>query len=102
MPQIERLLEELTNAYGPPGFEGPVRTIMQRELAPLSDEIETDGMGSLIASLNGDANGPRVMMAAHMDELGLTLFMFSGLDQHHAERRTEVRILGRQPHCSTN
>ncbi|MSQ14788.1 MAG: M42 family peptidase [Dehalococcoidia bacterium] len=71
MPQIERLLEELTNAYGPPGFEGPVRAIMQRELAPLSDEMETDGMGSLIARLNGDANGPKIMMAAHMDELGL-------------------------------
>ncbi len=71
MPQIERLLEELTNAYGPSGFEGPVRAIMQRELSPLCDEMDTDGMGSLIARLNGDTNGPKIMMAAHMDELGL-------------------------------
>ncbi len=71
MPEIERLLGELTNAYGPSGFEGPVRAIMQRELGPLSDAMETDGMGSLIARLDGDPGGPKIMMAAHMDELGL-------------------------------
>ena len=39
MPRIQRLLEDLTNAYGPTGFEGPVREIMRRELAPLSNDI---------------------------------------------------------------
>ena len=34
VPQVQRLLEELTNAYGPTGFEGPVRSILQQELAP--------------------------------------------------------------------
>ena len=71
MPQVERLLEELTNAYGPTGFEGPVRAIMQRELSQLSDNMETDGMGSLIAHLRGGSDAPRIMMAAHMDEVGL-------------------------------
>ncbi|MBI2855504.1 MAG: M42 family peptidase, partial [Chloroflexi bacterium] len=72
MDDLELLLEELTNAYGPTGFEGPVRDIMQRELSPLCHDLETDGMGSLIGRLgNGDASGPRVMMAAHMDEVGL-------------------------------
>ena len=71
MPRVEHLLEELSNAYGPPGFEGPVRAIMRRELAPLAGELETDGIGSLIATLRGSAASPRVMMSAHMDEVGL-------------------------------
>lgn len=71
MPQVERLLEELTNAYGPSGFEGAVRSIMHRELSSLSLEVETDGMGSLIGCLNGSQDGPKIMMAAHMDEVGL-------------------------------
>ncbi len=71
MDDVERLLEEITNASGPTGFEGPVRSIMQRELSPLCDEMETDGIGSLIGRLGEVSDRPRVMMAAHMDEVGL-------------------------------
>jgi putative aminopeptidase FrvX len=71
MPRVQHLLEELTNAYGPTGFEGPVREIMRRELAPLSNDIETDGVGSLIVRYEGTSGSPRVMLAAHMDELGM-------------------------------
>ncbi|MEX2263933.1 MAG: M42 family metallopeptidase [Bryobacteraceae bacterium] len=69
--RVARLLEELTNAHGPSGFEGPVRAIARRELTPIANRIETDGLGSLIASIDGPAGSPRVMMAAHMDELGM-------------------------------
>ena len=72
MPEdVDQLLEDLTNAYGPTGFEGPVRAIMRRELTPIADEIETDALGSLISTLRGSSQAPRVMLAAHMDELGL-------------------------------
>lgn len=71
MDQIERLLEKLTNASGPTGFEEPVRAIMHQELSPISDTIETDGLGSLIAKLRGSSDTPKVMLAAHMDEVGL-------------------------------
>ncbi len=71
LDRVEKLLEELSNAFGPPGYEQDVRKIMRRELAPLTQSIETDGMGSLIAAVNKDARAPRIMMAAHMDELGL-------------------------------
>jgi len=71
LDRIERLLEELTNAPGPSGFEGPVRAIVRREITPLATSVETDGLGSLIATLKGSSDGPRVMMAAHMDELGM-------------------------------
>ena len=68
---VEQLLAELTNAHGPSGFEGPVRKIVRREFEPLADHLQTDGLGSLIARLDGTADGPRVMMAAHMDEVGM-------------------------------
>ena len=71
MDRIKDLLEELTNAYGPSGFEGPVRNIVQRELEPICDDLETDGLGSLISRLKGTSDAPKVMFAGHMDELGL-------------------------------
>lgn len=67
----ERLLERLSNAYGPVGFEGPVRAIVREELTGVADSLETDGLGSIIARLEGDAPAPRVLLTAHMDELGL-------------------------------
>ena len=71
MDDVEILLEELTNAHGPSGFEGPVRQIMQRELSVTTDSLETDGIGSLIARLGSNTENPRIMMAGHMDEVGL-------------------------------
>lgn len=68
---VELLLEELTNAHGPSGFEGPVRKIVRREFEPLTDHMETDGLGSVIGRLRGRAEAPRIMMTAHMDEVGM-------------------------------
>jgi putative aminopeptidase FrvX len=64
----EKLLAELADAPGPPGFEEAVRAIMVRELKPLAQKISYDGLGSVIAQ-HGSA-GPRIMLDAHMDELG--------------------------------
>ena len=65
------LLAELSSAPGPPGFEDSVRSIVQRELSPLVRTLETDGIGSLIAKLDGNKEHPRLMLSAHMDEVGL-------------------------------
>lgn len=65
------LLEELSNAHGPSGFEGPVREIMQREMAPLADRVEIDGLGSVIAVIEISKDAPNIMIAAHMDEVGM-------------------------------
>ena len=65
-----KLLEELSNAPAPSGYEGPVRNILRREFQAAGLEVSTDGMGSLIGVLRGPANGPRIMLAAHMDEVG--------------------------------
>lgn len=66
-----RLLQELTNAHGPSGFEGPVRAIMRREMKPLADRLETDGMGSLVGVIEHSEDAPNIMIAAHMDEVGM-------------------------------
>ncbi len=63
-----QLLRELANAPGPSGFEEPVRKIMVERMKPYADRISYDGLGSVIA-VQGMA-GPRVMVDAHMDELG--------------------------------
>lgn len=71
LDRTAKLLQDLSNAFGPSGYEEDVRTIMRRELAPFSDSLETDGLGSLIAVSKKSPDAPRVMMAAHMDELGM-------------------------------
>lgn len=65
--RTQALLKDLSEAVGPPGFEEPVRAIMVREMKPYG-ALSYDGLGSVILS-RGDA-GPRVMLDAHMDEVG--------------------------------
>ncbi|HMF91560.1 MAG TPA: M42 family peptidase, partial [Candidatus Angelobacter sp.] len=63
-----QLLQVLADAHGPSGFEEPVRKIMVDRMKPLSDKLSYDGLGSVIA-VQG-STGPRIMVDAHMDELG--------------------------------
>jgi putative aminopeptidase FrvX len=65
-----QLFQKLTNASGAPGFEGEVRDLLQSYLSPLSDEIVTDRLGSLFGKKAGPADGPKLMAAGHMDEVG--------------------------------
>ena len=62
------LLKDLADAAGPSGFEEPVRRIMVDQMRPLAETITYDGLGSVIATQG--RSGPRIMIAAHMDELG--------------------------------
>ncbi len=64
-----RLLEELAEAPGVPGEEDAVRQVLRRYLAPVA-KLEQDHLGSLIARRQGSALRPRVLLAAHMDEVG--------------------------------
>jgi putative aminopeptidase FrvX len=69
MSELKRLLEILSNAHGVSGYEGNIRQIIEEEIRPYVDEITTDKMGNLIATKKGGS--PVVMLAAHMDEIGL-------------------------------
>jgi putative aminopeptidase FrvX len=69
MDNTEKLLKEITEASGVPGYEGDVRAIMRRYLEDVA-VIEQDKMGSFIGKRVGESDRPRVMLAGHMDEIG--------------------------------
>lgn len=64
------LLTELAEAAGPSGFESPVRAIVQRELAT---NLSCCRSGSIICEAAGAQPGPRVMVSAHLDEVGFVV-----------------------------
>jgi putative aminopeptidase FrvX len=98
--RVVQLLQKLTNAPGPSGYEEPVAKIMVEEMKPLADKITYDRLGSVIA-VQGNT-GPKIMLDAHMDELGgmirritsngfLTMQMLGGwLDQALIDQRWTI------------
>jgi len=69
MPLNTPLLKRLIETPGVPGREERQREIAREELGALTDEVRTDPMGSVIGTKKG-RNDVRVMVAAHMDEIG--------------------------------
>jgi putative aminopeptidase FrvX len=67
--ELKGLLEKLSNAHGISGYEGGVRDIIKKIVKPCVDELRTDNFGNLITIKKGKS--PSVMIAAHMDEIGL-------------------------------
>jgi len=65
------LLEKLTNASGVSGFEDEIRQVIREELSPHADDLYTDTIGNLFAVKKGNETDLKVMVAAHMDEVGL-------------------------------
>lgn len=70
------LLKRLCETPGVSGQENAVRAVVLEELTPLVDEVTVDVMGSIIAVKKG-RGGPRVMLAAHMDEIGFMVKFIS-------------------------
>jgi len=79
------LLKELCETPGISGREERMRQVVVRELRPLTDTLEVDVMGNLVGLKRGDSKGPKVMIAAHMDEIG---FMVK-----HIDDRGFIRLL---------
>ncbi len=71
------MLKELTDANGIAGNEEEPRKVMKRLIEPYADKITYDGIGSLVAEKTGESNGPRIMIAGHLDEVG---FMVTRID----------------------
>lgn len=65
------LMKELSTTPGISGFEEKIADIIKRELKDCTDSIEEDEMGNVIATKKGKKNAPTVMLASHMDEIGL-------------------------------
>lgn len=64
------LFRNLTELQGAPGNEHAVRAFMKQELTKYADEIIQDNLGGVFGVKKGDENGPKVMVAGHMDEVG--------------------------------
>ncbi|MDE0584531.1 MAG: M42 family metallopeptidase [Planococcus sp. (in: firmicutes)] len=77
LDETQQMLKELTDANGIPGNERQSREVMKKYIEPFADTIETDNLGSLIAKKEGLADGPKIMVAGHLDEVG---FMISQID----------------------
>jgi len=77
---LSALLKRLTEAHGIAAYEAPVREIVKKEFAQYSHEVRVTKMGSVVGVRNGSGPAPRrkVMLCAHMDEIGL---MVTGVDQ---------------------
>ena len=74
-----RLLERLTNACAVSGDEGEVRKIVLKQVKPFADDVKVDAMGNVLVTCQGsDKNRLRVMVAAHMDEIGFMLIHDDG------------------------
>jgi len=64
------LLKRLCETPGVSGSEDLIRKVAAEEMRPLVDSISVDVMGSVIGVKKGSAEGPRIMIAAHIDEIG--------------------------------
>ena len=92
------LLKKLSEAFGPSGCEQEVRTILREELKDHISEWQRDALGNLIACKPAAA-GPRVMVAAHMDEVGLMISSVdsAGLLHFHKVGGIDDRVLVSKP-----
>lgn len=84
--RIKRWTEALMLIPGLAGFEGNVRRYIKAELKALGVESKTDMLGNLIATIEGEANLPSVMLIAHMDQLGLIVRKIEASGMIRAER----------------
>ena len=75
--EIVPFLRSLSEASGVSGYEDQVRDLVRETFATISDELRTDAMGSVIALKRGRGKEPRrrIMLAGHMDEIGLMVTM---------------------------
>ncbi len=67
------LLYDLTMLNAIPANEKQVRVYFESAVKNLADEVSYDNLGSIIAKKTGNAKGPKIMVAGHMDEIGFIL-----------------------------
>lgn len=79
------LLKRLCETPGIPSREERMRQLVAEELRPLTDTLDIDPMGNLIGFKKGASDGPRVMIAAHLDEIGFLV--------KHIDDRGFLRLL---------
>ena len=66
---VIELTKKLVETWGPPGYEHRIRDLIGKEVEELADETWVDGLGNLLCRVG--SGGKKVLIAAHMDEIGL-------------------------------
>jgi endoglucanase len=88
-----KLIKQLSDAFGVSGNEGPVRNIIKRHIKDHVDEISADKIGNLICKKNGKEKDHAIILAAHMDEIGL---MAREITKHGHIHFSMVGVLSKQ------
>lgn len=69
---MKSLIQKLVETPGPSGFEFEIRDVIREAIGDYADQVRVDAMGNLIATRGKRTDdGLRVMVSAHMDEIGL-------------------------------
>ena len=69
---MKDLIRRLVETNGPSGYEAQIRELIRSEVEPYADQVRGDALGNLIALKGQDSEtGRKIMLAAHMDEIGL-------------------------------
>jgi len=85
---MKSLIQKLVETPGPSGFEYQIRDVIREEIADFADDVRVDALGSLIARKGAKGeDGLRVMVSAHMDEIGL---MATHIDENGFIRFTNI------------
>lgn len=85
---MKSLIQKLVETTGPSGFEYEIRDVIREAIGDSADEIRVDALGSLIAKKGTKKeNGMRVMVSAHIDEIGL---MVTHIDEKGFARFTNI------------
>jgi endoglucanase len=69
MDSTQMLLKDLTDVMGISGFEQDVARAIEKHMKPFA-RISYDRLGSIICRKEGSSAAPKIMLAAHMDEVG--------------------------------
>ena len=70
---MKEVIKQLTEAFGPSGFESQVTELISNMVKDYADEVSTDVLGNLIAVKKGKENGKTIMFSAHADEIGVVI-----------------------------
>ncbi len=68
--QSMRFLQELTNCFGPSGFEKEPARIVKDYVTKYANDVYTDKLGSVMFTRKGTAESPVVLLPGHIDEVG--------------------------------
>jgi putative aminopeptidase FrvX len=69
---MKALIQKLVETQGPSGYETQIRAMIQEEASPYADDVRVDALGNLIVQKGkGSEEGIKLMLAAHIDEIGV-------------------------------